>query len=399
MSTTYAHPRRRSAVSSTAARPVARRLVVQRLAGGAVGLLAVPLLDACRALARASLADPRAAERASGLDPLVHMMLAHAALAPSGHNAQPWCVRVLGADRLRIDVDAERRLPAVDPHDRELLLSIGAFLENLLVAAGALGRDGAYEVLAARATDARLLDVRFSHAAPTGVPLDRITARRTVRRGQLTRAIDGADVRTMLRAAGEGAAFFPRGSAEARFLDEGTVEANSVQAARDAAQEELARWIRWSDADGRRHRDGLTPASLEMDGLTGWFARHFMHPESVLTPRNRARAVDAAREQVRGGGGWLVMTSPDARPATLLETGRRFERLLLGVRERMLAVHPMSQLLEEAPFAGEVGARLAVRTPVQFLLRVGYLARYPDPVSLRRPVHWFVETPEAVTAP
>jgi len=27
----------------------------------------------------------------------------------------------------------------------------------------------------------------------------------------------------------------------------------------------------------------------------------------------------------------------------------------------------------------------------QFLLRVGYLKRYPEPVSLRRPVNWFVQ--------
>jgi len=26
----------------------------------------------------------------------------------------------------------------------------------------------------------------------------------------------------------------------------------------------------------------------------------------------------------------------------------------------------------------------------QFMLRVGYLNKYPDPVSLRRPVEWFV---------
>lgn len=373
-------------------RRVTRRHVVHALTRGTVALATLPVLDACRGLERADVDGTDADERRDPhLDRTLRDVLHFASLASSSHNVQPWAARVLASDHVLLRIDPRRRLPAVDPDGRELLLSMGAFLENLVLAASTRGRAVAYQVLATTPQALDLLDVRLTPAPPTAYPLARLTARRTVREGYLDRTLAPIDLSALRAAAGGGAMFFPRGSAEARYLVDATVEANRVQAARDPAQEELTHWVRLSDADGRRHRDGLTPASMEMGGLTAFYARHFMQPRSLLTPANRVRAADRARTQAGAGAGWLVLTSSDERVATLVETGRRYERLLLGLRERMLAIHPMSQLLEEAPFAREVGTRLGTRDPVQFVLRVGYVGAYPEPVSLRRPVRWFVQ--------
>jgi len=64
----------------------------------------------------------------------------------------------------------------------------------------------------------------------------------------------------------------------------------------------------------------------------------------------------------------------------------------LLVRARGIGLHPMSQILEEAPFAGQVNGALGLAEPIQFLLRCGYVDEYPDPVSEHRPVAWFVHT-------
>ena len=100
--------------------------------------------------------------------------------------------------------------------------------------------------------------------------------------------------------------------------------------------------------------------------------------------------MDAVRKQVKSCGGWLVVSSPDASVSTLVETGRRVERMWLACRERMIAIHPMTQVLEEAPFRDEVARALGITGQVQFILRVSYLAQYPDPVSLRMPLSRFV---------
>ncbi len=89
-------------------------------------------------------------------------------------------------------------------------------------------------------------------------------------------------------------------------------------------------------------------------------------------------------------GAWLVLTSPDSTIPALIETGRAFERMLLGVRERMIAIHPTTQMLEEGPTRDRVARDLGLSGEVQFILRAGYLRRYPDPVSLRMPLASFV---------
>ena len=79
-------------------------------------------------------------------------------------------------------------------------------------------------------------------------------------------------------------------------------------------------------------------------------------------------------------------------PADRLAAGRRLERLALVLKARSLAVHPMSQQLEEPEFRRRIAAEHDPGMVPQFILRVGYLDSYPAPVSLRRPVEWFVKT-------
>jgi hypothetical protein len=68
-------------------------------------------------------------------------LVAHAVLAPSGHNMQPWIVELDPADPdvLTLFVDADRLTPAVDPFARQTLVSQGTFLAYLEVAAAELG--------------------------------------------------------------------------------------------------------------------------------------------------------------------------------------------------------------------------------------------------------------------
>jgi hypothetical protein len=90
-------------------------------------------------------------------------------------------------------------------------------------------------------------------------------------------------------------------------------------------------------------------------------------------------------------GGWLVVTSFDSNIPTLIEYGRVFENMLLKIRERMIAIHPMTQMLEEEPWKTKIAKEMGLEGEVQWILRIGYLKSYPDPISLRIPVPWFVQ--------
>ena len=64
----------------------------------------------------------------------VRTVLSAAAAAPSVHNTQPWRFRVRG-QTIDLLADRDRQLQAQDPDGRALLMSCGAALLNLRVAA------------------------------------------------------------------------------------------------------------------------------------------------------------------------------------------------------------------------------------------------------------------------
>lgn len=61
-------------------------------------------------------------------------LLNYALLAPSEYNTQPWRFRII-RDQVELSMDPSRRLPVVDPEDREMLISCGAACLNLHLAA------------------------------------------------------------------------------------------------------------------------------------------------------------------------------------------------------------------------------------------------------------------------
>ena len=129
---------------------------------------------------------------------------------------------------------------------------------------------------------------------------------------------------------------------------------------------------------------------MEITGIAGFIVRNFYNPQSVLKKKFREQTVDIVSKQVKTCGGWLVITSSESTIPTLIEYGRVWEKLLLKIREKMIAIHPMTQMLEEEPWKNQVAKELGLAGEVQWILRIGYLRSYPDPVSLRIPVSWFV---------
>jgi len=316
-----------------------------------------------------------------------------ASLAPSGHNTQPWFVHYIEPYHWIIGNDKSKWLPAVDPSQRETVLSIGAFIQNLEFAANNYGYICTFNLLAATNQDEDLMEVRLHKSI--GVPkydTDKIRMRRTVRSGYLADALTKEDSAYLQSGETDFSHFIPHGSKEFKWLNEQTIEANRIQAYRNAAQKELSEWIRFSSREAKRHCDGLTTAGMELDGIAGWYLRNFYQQKNVMDNKFREHGIDKVKKQVSKSAGWLIITSKENSVAKLVETGKRLQRIFLKVRDRNIAIHPMSQILEEEETKTQVNATIGLNEEIQFILRLGYLKNYPDPVTLRRPVNLFVIT-------
>ena len=76
--------------------------------------------------------------RSSPVEAQLGFLLRYAILAPSVRNTQPWAFSVRG-NRVHLFADFRKAQPVADPDRRELYISLGCALENLLVAAEHFG--------------------------------------------------------------------------------------------------------------------------------------------------------------------------------------------------------------------------------------------------------------------
>jgi nitroreductase len=318
-------------------------------------------------------------------------ILFRASLAPSGHNTQPWFVQYLEPYHWIIGNDRRKWLPAVDPAQRETMLSIGAFLQNLDYAAAAFGYACDWNLLATTNQDDRVMAVKLlKETSKKAFDIAKIKSRRTVRSNFLSEVLKPEDLKSLFNAEPEFIHYLPATSKESQLINEQTIAANRLQAYRDPAQQELADWIRFSSKDADQYRDGLTTASMEIEGISGWVVRNFYDKDNVMKKDFRERGIDQIKKEVSASAGWILITSKDNSVAALLETGRRMQRLFLKVREKGIAIHPMTQILEESSTQQTLNQSIGINETIQFILRTGYVKDYPPPVSLRRPVDWFL---------
>jgi hypothetical protein len=93
-------------------------------------------------------------------------LLAAAIAAPSIHNTQPWLFHI-GNDTVDVYADPTRQLTEQDPDGRAMVISCGAAVLNVRVAAEHLGHETKTEVLPAAArTSSRGCTATESTRAP-----------------------------------------------------------------------------------------------------------------------------------------------------------------------------------------------------------------------------------------
>ncbi len=369
-----------------------RAFLKTSVAAGALALGSAPFISSCSGPDRRALPGEGSFDHAvPGLDRERAKILHYASLAPSGHNTQPWTVTVPDEASFIIGFDRKRMLPAVDPDNRELLLSIGTFIENLCLASGTAGFDPEVTIISQGRSDQNVAKVTLHKLQKKrAYPLKRLELRRTVKSGLLPREIRSADVGTLSQPFRGRLFYFPTGTKHADCIAEGAIASFRAQAWREEAQDELARWVRFGKSESARHLDGITTAGMETGPLASWYINAFMSRDDVLSKTFREKGIDKTAAQAREGGGWFIITSGGESVADIVDTGRKFQQMALLAREHNLAIHPMTQQLEEKESRKQIARAHEPGMIPQFILRVGYLDRYPDPVSLRRPVNRFL---------
>lgn len=305
-------------------------------------------------------------------DDVATTLVEAAAAAPSVHNSQPWQF-VVGPRHVDLFADPDRHLRVADGSGRSLLISCGAALLNLRVAADHLGFHPRVRILptADDPTHVARLEVDHRHgwAGHLGDLYPAVWSRRTNRfpfgdrripRSVLARLHDAVILE----------------NAVLRVVEEPAEVARLVSLLHDAdrgdyeeARVERARWIGTGSAV-----DGVPEPALGP------------RPADRRTPFRDLGATGASRPSARfeDAPTMAVLSTVRDSPADWVRAGQALERALLVATAEGISASFMNQPLEDHDLRWQVRSPLTGVGTSQMILRLGYGS--PVPATPRRPV-------------
>ena len=201
----------------------------------------------------------------------LEFMLNYAVLAPSGHNTQPWKFRFSG-ESVEVLADRARALAVIDPEDRELVMSCGAALFHLWVAARRFGYSAEYNLLPDPSNEDLMAVLHLGDKAePTlreNKLFEAIFHRRTNRLPFKAQNIPLSDLES-LRSAVEahGATLDIITDSTKRKLAELIADGDRIQGSDKHFRRELAAWIHPSRSQSK---DGIPGYSAGVRDLTSY---------------------------------------------------------------------------------------------------------------------------------
>ncbi|MBY0504041.1 MAG: hypothetical protein K2X03_09025 [Bryobacteraceae bacterium] len=312
----------------------------------------------------------------SGELALMQELVRYATLAPSSHNTQCWKFRA-GAQKIAIRPDFTRRCPAVDPDDHHLFVSLGCATENLIQAALARGYHGetitASDGVEITLEPTKAIETESFAAIPRrqstraefdGKPLGNAELRR------LEMAGTSPDVQVLLLT-------------DRQKMDtvlECVVNGNTAQMGNPAFLAELKAWLRFSDAEALRTRDGLFTRASGNPVAPRWLAGAMFDQFFTAKSEN-----DKYARHVRSSAGIAIFVSTASSPANWVSAGRAFERFALQATALGIRTAHLNQPVEVATLRPEFGRALGItQGRPDLVVRFG---RGPElPRSLRRPI-------------
>ena len=315
---------------------------------------------------------------AGGLD-LARTLVGAAVLAPSDWNTQPWRFDV-DPGSIRLRVDPQRALPTSDPDRRGLMVSLGAALENMVVAARAYGLQPTVRYHPAN-RNGTVAELTWLGGGPRrdrelfGALTDRRTNRRNYDgRGLLpqARAQLSAQVTDGPRL------YWLEGGDALRGVADLVHDAVHAQVSNRRFQAEQNAWLRTSLQDAERRGDGVPVDALGTSGPASWFAGRCLDPDSWFLRFGAGSLAKRAREGVRSAGAVALLTTTARDESARLLGGQAYERLALKATQLGLAHQPINAPLELERFRGPLLRRFGVTGEEPLMLvRCGHDRRVP----------------------
>ncbi|OYY64188.1 MAG: hypothetical protein B7Y49_10575 [Sphingomonas sp. 28-62-11] len=277
--------------------------------------------------------------------------LRYAILAPNPHNRQPWLIELVGTDRVLLRCDLDKRLPETDPFDRQITIGFGTFIEVARIAAAERGY--AIDVTAFPAgeplprLDARpIAELVFRRDA--GIARDPLFSAITHRHTNRALYDSAPPSPAQLNAVARDTGLTNTDPALLAQITPLAVRAMTIETVTPRTHGETVRLMRIGTAEMDANPDGLPIGGPGVEALS---AVGMIDHETMADPSSSAfkMGLDVVQKSCGSIPAIIWITTPGNSRAKQLEAGRRYVRAQLRATTLGLAMHPLSQALQEYP--------------------------------------------------
>ena len=295
-------------------------------------------------------------------------LLNYAVLAPSSHNTQPWLFE-LYEDRIKLFADTSRAMPVSDSYNRELMISCGAALGNLAIAANYFGLTCGFEYFPDERDGNHLANVYLSSGHTVTANERRLFSaikdRTTTRTAFLSYSLPSSVSAYLEKEAKEA-------EIELKFITDQTQRSTIAELITDADRmhfadpkfrDELSQWIR---ANNSGQTDGITTTSK-------WTPDLVAKIESMIIKRFDVGSSVAAKDKdlTEHSPILAVIATKSEDPSQWLATGMFLSRFLHYLTAIGVAVGYLNQAVEILEIRKTLRDQAGVSGYPQLMLRMG----------------------------
>ncbi len=299
-------------------------------------------------------------------------LIRYAHLAPSTRNVQPWFFHIDG-DSVVVTLNKERILPHSDFVGRQVVISVGAAVYNLKVAATAYGLPFTTESAMDNLESFKVV-FKFSNLETDKIvhieDLQAILDRHNNRENYTEQALPKDFIERMSSGNDEHiTTFFVEDKNKLSEITEKLVEATDVAFSNKDFSNEAADWVKPSL---QKYRDGMPAYNLGFNKLVSFFLPFII------------RNFNTAKPQMYKHRTWLehspavaVVCTKEDNVSAWLEAGEEFEKIVLTATKENIKYAVMAALIEIGDYYKDLQKVLGTTMRPQMFFRMGYAEQKP----------------------
>jgi hypothetical protein len=270
--------------------------------------------------------------------------LAYAILSPNPHNRQPWEMELVGKNEVKINRDLSKNLPHTDPYDRQLTIGMGCFIETMVIAASNFGYRVEIELFPDQ-SDKYFANAKFlkDKTLSRDSLFEQITSRRSCKEPYKDIKVPREFISKMEK---YGSVYANQN--DVQHLKRITKEGFHIEIKTKRTFQESIDLMRFGKKEINKKPDGIDLSGFlnELAIMTGILSKASLLDTKSFAYKENLRMYD---EMLNSTPAYILLKSKGNSRFNQVDTGRKWMRANLLSTKLGLALHPVSQVLQEYP--------------------------------------------------